>query len=223
MSTSFARAVLVIALLAVCTGYVMGAAAGEDKYIDTYENRKMIFHTVREGETLYGIADKNGVSLQSLIRANRLSKTVIHPKQVLIIPGVTPDFEIALSRGFTRDDIMLLARAIYAESRGESFTGQVAVGAVILNRLESREFPNTLREIIMQKRSGTYQFTPVQDGSISLDPDDTAICAAIQAMAGLDPTNGALYFYNPDTASDQWIRTLEVQTRIGNHVFAAKT
>lgn len=223
MSTSFARAVLVIALLAVCSGFVMGAAAGEDKYIETYESRKMVFHTVREGETLYSIADKNGVSLQSLIRANKLSKTVIHPKQVLIIPGVTPDFEIALSRGFTRDDIMLLARAIHAESRGESFTGQVAVGAVILNRLESREFPNTLREIIMQKHSGTYQFTPVQDGSISLDPDDTAICAAIQAMAGLDPTNGALFFYNPETASDQWIKTLEVQTRIGNHVFASKT
>jgi len=136
---------------------------------------------------------------------------------------MAPDFEMALSRGFTRDDIILLARAIYAESRGESFMGQVAVGAVILNRLESQEFPNTVREIIMQKHKSTYQFTPVQDGSISLEPDDTAICAAIQAIAGLDPTNGALFFYNPETASDQWIRTLQVQSRIGNHVFASKT
>lgn len=163
------------------------------------------------------------MTLQSVIRANRLSRTVIHPKQVLLIPGANPDFEIALSRGYTRDDVFMLARAIHAEARGESFTGQVAVGAVILNRLESEQFPGSIREIVMQKNNGTYQFTPVQDGSINLEPDEIAICAAIQAMAGHDPTNGALYFYNPETATDKWIRTLPVQTRIGNHVFATKS
>lgn len=67
-----------------------------------------------------------------------------------------------------------------------------------------------------------FQFSPVGDGSINLEPDETAINAAIQALMGRDPTKGALFFYNPRTASDQWIRTLPVVTRIGNHVFATK-
>jgi len=223
MSTNFTRAVLVTALLVCIFGGVMGAAAGEEKGKFSGKNQKIYFYTVQEGDNLSAIAEKNGISLRTLIRANRLSSTVIFPKQVLIIPGLAPDFELAISRGFSREEVLLLARAIYAEARGESFTGQVAVGAVILNRLASHEFPKTIEGIIMQKHRGTYQFSPVEDGSINLEPDETAICAAIQAIAGQDPTGGALYFYNPETASDQWIKTLPVIARIGNHVFASKT
>lgn len=222
MSTNLTRAVLALCLLAVIFGAI-GAAAGEDGLGLTGKNKKVIYYTVREGDNLTSIAEKNGVTLSSLIRANRLSSTVIYPKQVIIIPGRNPDYDLAISRGFTREDVGLLSRVIYSEARGESFTGQVAVGAVILNRLENRGFPKTIREIIMQRQSGTYQFSPVEDGSINLVPDEIAVCAAIQAMAGHDPTNGALYFYNPDTASDQWIKTLPVISRIGNHVFALKT
>ena len=222
MSTNLTRAVLALCLLAVIFGAI-GAAAGEESLGLTGINKKVIYYTVREGDNLTSIAEKNGVTLSSLIRANRLSSTVIYPKQVIIIPGRNPDYDLAISRGFTREDVGLLARVIYAEARGESFTGQVAVGAVILNRLQNGGFPKTIREIVMQNRSGTYQFSPVEDGSINLVPDEIAICAAIQAMAGHDPTNGALYFYNPDTASDQWIKTLPVISRIGNHVFALKT
>ncbi len=223
MSTNLTKAVLLTTLLVLFFGAVMKAAAGENIEKSTGKNQKSLFYTVREGDNLSTIAEREGVSLHALIRANRLSSTVIHPKQVLIIPGHSPDFDLAISRGFTRDEIMLLARAIYAEARGESFTGQVAVGAVILNRLQNREFPKTIREIIMQKQSGVYQFSPVADGSIHMEPDEIAICAAIQAITGHDPTNGALYFYNPETATDQWIRTLPVLARIGNHVFASKT
>lgn len=222
MSTNLTRAVLALCLLAVIFGAI-GAAAGEEGLGLTGKNKKVIYYTVREGDNLTSIAEKNGVTLSSLIRANRLSSTVIYPKQVIIIPGRNPDYDLAISRGFTREDVGLLSRVIYSEARGESFTGQVAVGAVILNRLENRGFPKTIREIIMQRQSGTYQFSPVEDGSINLVPDEIAVCAAIQAMAGHDPTNGALYFYNPDTASDQWIKTLPVISRIGNHVFALKT
>lgn len=222
MSNKITRAVLALCLLAVIFGAI-GAAAGEENLGLTGKNKKVIYYTVREGDNLTTIAEKNGVTVSSLIRANRLSSTVIYPKQVIIIPGRNPDYDLAVSRGFTREDVGLLARIIYAEARGESFTGQVAVGAVILNRLQHGEFPKTIREVVMQKQSGTYQFSPVEDGSINLVPDEIAICAAIQAMAGHDPTNGALYFYNPDTASDQWIKTLPVISRIGNHVFALKT
>ncbi len=223
MNTSLNKAVLVAVLVAVFLGQILGAAAGEGKPEVTGKNRKMVYYTVREGDNLSLIAEKTGVTLSSLIRTNRLSSTVIYPKQVLVIPGNTPDFGMALSRGFSRDEIMLLARAIYAEARGESFTGQVAVGAVILNRVENREFPKTISEVIMQNQSGTFQFTPVEDGSINLEPDEIAICAAIKAISGHDPTGGALFFYNPETASDQWIRTLPVISRIGNHVFASKS
>ncbi|MCL6478270.1 MAG: cell wall hydrolase [Peptococcaceae bacterium] len=222
MSTNFAKAVLITALLVLFSGIVMGAAAGEGDPNLAVNNQKKKVYTVQEGDNLSKIAEKTGVSVPALIRANRLSSTVIYPRQVLIIPGSDPDFGIAISRGFTREDVMLLARAIYAEARGESFTGQVAVGAVVLNRMESRDFPRTIRDVIMQRQSGTYQFSPVKDGSINLEPDETAICAAIQAMAGHDPTNGALYFYNPETASDCWIKTLPIVARIGNHVFASK-
>ncbi|MFZ5595628.1 MAG: cell wall hydrolase [Bacillota bacterium] len=220
MSTSCTRAALVALLLAVALWFAAGAAAGNEENGNYMEGRKDNSYSVQEGDNLYNIARKNDVSLKSLIRANKLTGTVIYPGQVLLIPGKEPDFEIAVSRGYTRDDVMMLARAIYAEARGESFQGQVAVGAVILNRVESGEFPKTIKEVIMQCRGGTYQFTPVQDGSIKLEPDYTSICAAIQAMAGHDPTGGALYFYNPKTASDKWIKSLPVSARIGNHVFA---
>jgi len=220
--------ILVVAvMLTFCIGGKLGSATEEkiinEKTIDSVKHSKPAsFYTVQEGDNLSEIAEKTGVTLTSLIRTNRLSSSKIYPRQVLLIPGRSPDFNIAISRGYTREDIMLLARAIHAEARGESFTGQVAVGAVILNRLKNDSFPKTIREIIMQNGNGTYQFSPVGDGSIGLDPDNVAICAAIQAIEGFDPSNGALYFYNPEIATDQWIRTLPVLARIGNHVFASK-
>lgn len=221
MSTNFTRVIFFSLLLTLIFGSVMRAAAGNNT-ATVMNELKTSFYTVQDGDNLSLIAGKTGVSISLLIRANRLSSTVIHPKQVLLIPGNNPDLEIAISRGYTREDILLLARAIHAEARGESFTGQVAVGAVILNRIKSQEFPSTIREVIMQRNRSTFQFSPVGDGSINLDPDDTAISAALQAIEGHDPTNGALFFYNPDTAGDQWIKTLPIIARIGNHVFASK-
>ncbi|MDD2553884.1 MAG: cell wall hydrolase, partial [Desulfotomaculaceae bacterium] len=122
--------------------------------------------------------------------------------------------------GISPEEVLLLARLIYAEARGESFLGQVAVGAVTLNRLASPEFPNTLTKVIYQKTNSVYQFSPVGDGSINMEPDEQAVLAALRAMAGYDPTGGALFFYNPDISGDQWIRTLPVINKIGNHVFA---
>ncbi|MCL5057990.1 MAG: cell wall hydrolase [Actinobacteria bacterium] len=226
MSTSFTRAASVIGLLAVLWICVMGAASGEEKVEctgQTPENKEIVYYTVQKGDTLCGIAESSGSHLETILKANRISNTIIHPGQVLLIPGREPDYEMALSRGFSREDVLLLARAIHAEARGETFTGQVAVGAVIVNRIKSGHFPRTVREVIMQNREGTYQFTPVQDGSINLNPDDTAVYAAIQAIAGQDPTSGALYFYNPETATDRWIRSLPVAARIGNHVFAKRS
>ena len=228
MRTSYTRTVFVITLLVAIMVCVMGAS-GENTVntvTDTLivePEAKMDFYIVQSGDNLSNIAEKTNSSLGDIISSNRLSKTIIQPGQVLLIPGYSPDIKRAISRGFTREDVQFLARAIYAEARGETFIGQVAVGAVIINRLKSGKFPRTIREVVMQKNGGTFQFSPVKDGSINLDPDETAIYAAIRAIEGHDPTNGALYFYNPETASDRWIKTLPVMTRIGNHVFASKT
>lgn len=112
-------------------------------------------------------------------------------------------------------DVELLARIIYAEARGESFEGQVAVGAVILNRTEHPEFPKTIDGVIYQKG----QFSAVLDKQIQLTPDDEAYQAAQEALAGEDPSNGAIFYYNPKLAKDTWIKSRTVVRSIGNHKF----
>ncbi|MCI8989134.1 MAG: spore cortex-lytic enzyme [Clostridia bacterium] len=117
---------------------------------------------------------------------------------------------------YTSSDLYLLAKCIYAESRGESYTGQVAVGAVILNRVASSQFPNTISGVIYQR----HAFTAVSDGQINLEPDKTAMNAASDAMNGWDPTYGCLYYYNPAVATSSWIFSRQTVTTIGKHVFA---
>ena len=120
------------------------------------------------------------------------------------------------SSTYTNSDLYLLAKCIYAEARGESYTGQVAVGAVILNRVASSAFPNTIAGVIYQKNA----FTAVSDGQINLEPDKTALNAASDAMNGWDPTYGCLYYYNPAVATSSWIFGRKTVTTIGKHVFA---
>ena len=113
-------------------------------------------------------------------------------------------------------NLYLLARLVYGEARGEPYKGQVAVAAVVLNRVKSSKFPNSISGVIYQ--SGA--FSVVNDGQINLSPDETAIKAARDAMNGWDPTNGCLYYYNPATATSKWLWTREVRLNIGEHSFA---
>ena len=120
------------------------------------------------------------------------------------------------SSNYSDADLNLLARLIYGEARGESYAGQVAVGAVVMNRIKSASFPNTMAGVIYQK----YAFTAVDDGQINLTPNATTRKAAQDAMNGWDPSYGALYYYNPSTATSSWIFTRKTTVTIGNHVFA---
>lgn len=121
------------------------------------------------------------------------------------------------SSGTTNNaDLNLLARCIYGESRGEPYLGQVAVAAVVLNRVKSSKFPNNISGVIYQPGA----FTAVADGQMNLSPNETAYKAAREALAGWDPTNGCLYYYNPATATSKWIWSLKVELKIGRHSFA---
>lgn len=116
------------------------------------------------------------------------------------------------------DMVNLLARLINGEARGEPYEGQVAVGAVILNRVKSPKFPNTIASVIYQNG----QFTCVRDGqfNVPIDENSTVYKAAAEAMNGADPTNGALYFYNPAKTKSKWLFSLKTTATIGKHVFA---
>ena len=117
----------------------------------------------------------------------------------------------------TESNIYLLARIISAEARGESYTGQVAVGAVVLNRVEHPSFPDTISGVIYQKGA----FTAVTDGQFDQPIASSAYNAARDALNGWDPSGGAIYYYNPDKTSNKWIRSRPVITRIGNHLFCS--
>lgn len=119
------------------------------------------------------------------------------------------------------DELETLAKAIYSEARGENYTGQVAVASVILNRVDSSEFPDTIDGVVYQQHEGQYAFSAVWDGQIHLTPDEEAYQAAKDALNGWDPSEGALYYYNPETATASWIfeNTKPIKW-IGEHLFA---
>ena len=113
-------------------------------------------------------------------------------------------------------DLYLLAKLVHGESRGEPYKGKVAVAAVVLNRVKSSSFPNSISGVIYQKGA----FSAVSDGQINLSPDNESIKAARDAMNGWDPTGGAIYYYNPAVATSSWIFGRKTITVIGKHVFA---
>lgn len=110
----------------------------------------------------------------------------------------------------------MMAKIIYSEARGESYTGQVAVGAVVMNRIRSPLFPNDIAGVIFQPRA----FTAIDDGQYWLKPNKTAYLAAWDAVRGWDPTGGSLYYFNPDTATSAWIWSRPQTVKIGRHIFA---
>ncbi|MDT8860035.1 cell wall hydrolase [Alkalihalobacillus sp. MEB130] len=117
--------------------------------------------------------------------------------------------------GYSENDIQIMAQAVYGEARGEPYVGQVAVAAVIINRINSPTFPNTASGVIFEPRA----FTAVADGQIYMQPNETARRAVLDAINGQDPSGNALYYFNPDTATSGWIWTRPQIKRIGKHIF----
>lgn len=119
--------------------------------------------------------------------------------------------------GYSESDVRLLAMIISAEARGESYEGQVAVGAVIMNRIEHPSFPDTLAGVIYQPGA----FSCLDDGGVNAPIADSAYKAAREAINGSDPSGGAIYYYNPDKSTNTWILSRPVITTIGSHLFCS--
>lgn len=136
---------------------------------------------------------------------------------IFILSNNLGEQNVSLGANSNTSDVQLMARAINGEARGEPYEGQVAVGAVILNRVKSSQFPNTIAGVIYQ--SGA--FTAVADGQINapIDEGSTVYKAAKDAMNGWDPTGGAIYYFNPDTATNSWIWSRPLIKTIGKHRF----
>lgn len=145
---------------------------------------------------------------------NGLAVDGIAGTQTLKAMGITSNSSSSSSTN-NSSNVNLLARAIYGEARGEPYTGQVAVGAVIMNRVKSSKFPNTISGVIYQ--SGA--FDAVSDGQVNMTPDATAKKAAQDALNGWDPSYGAIYYFNPSTATNKWIWSRPLTVTIGKHRF----
>lgn len=185
-----------------------------------------VSYTVQAGDCLYLIGQRFGLSYQDIMRANGLIDTIIYPDMVLAIPGLSgktavPMPQVSRSGNFRRPssaDVDLLARLITAEADGEPYAGKVAVGAVVLNRLNSDGFPKSIQDVIYQYDNGTYQFEPVMNGWINNPASTQSIQAAKDALSGVDPSNGALYFF-ANYAKNSWLWSRPLSRIIGNHVF----
>lgn len=189
----------------------MGSVGDEVADLQTVLQKQGYYQGNIDG--IFGTATRNAV-LQ-FQRDNGLAADGIAGKNTLAAMGLNTDS--GSYGGFSSSDYVLLARVISAEARGEPYLGQVAVGAVILNRIEHPSFPDTLSGVIYQRGA----FTCIDDGQFYEDIADTAYTAARDALNGLDPSGGAIYYYNPKTATSKWIYSRPVITTIGDHVFCS--
>ncbi|HEX3046462.1 MAG TPA: LysM peptidoglycan-binding domain-containing protein [Bacillota bacterium] len=176
-------------------------------------------YQVQYGDTLYLIANRYGISVNTLKAANGIYGNEIRPGQTLKIPAPGNSSGSNSNPYLSQTDLDLLARLVSAEAGGESFEGQVAVAATILNRLQDPRYPKTVPGIIYQVDNGSYQYSPVLDGRINLPASSSAYQAVQSAISGWDPSRGANGFYNPDKTVNQWVRSQPVTAVIGNHIF----
>lgn len=194
-----------------------GAITSTDAATTTAENKTIQTKLKRWGyykgsvDGIYGSQTKAAV--KAFQKKNGLAADgIVGPKTAAALGMSLSGSKSTQSSG----DLNLLARCVYAEARGEPYTGQVAIAAVVLNRVRSSSFPNTISGVIYQP----YAFTAVNDGQINLTPNDTAYKAAQDALNGWDPTYGCLYYYNPATATSSWIWSRKTVLTIGKHTFA---
>lgn len=173
-------------------------------------NKAFVHEQINKGNefTYYG-----GVDIEKQIKPKKNQATP--KKETRTNSTAKTTTSASLPEGYSQNDIQLMANAVYGEARGEPYTGQVAVAAVILNRVESASFPNSVSGVIFEPGA----FTAVADGQIWLTPNERAKEAVIDALNGWDPSENAEYYFNPDTATSNWIWSRPQIKTIGKHIF----
>ncbi|WP_077212324.1 cell wall hydrolase [Bacillus dakarensis] len=190
--------------LIVAAGLMLSISA----FTLTNQTEAATTHKIQYGETYWKIAKGFGIPITSLMNTNN-SKPLIAGHYMTL-----PNSPISAA------EKELLARLVRAEAVGEPYAGKVAVAVVVLNRVKSDQFPNSVSEVIYQISNGYYAFTPVANGQINQPADVQSKRAVNEAIALMGKGNGSLFFYNPATATSNWVASREVTLRIGNHVFA---
>lgn len=171
-------------------------------------------YTVRRGDSLYKIARRTGVTVGALRARNGIWSNLIRIRQRIIIP--TARTKVSRRPTRTSGDIALLARIIHAEAGAEPYVGKVAVGAVVLNRVQHSRFPQTIAGVVYQP----HAFESVSNGIVNRPASKASMKAARDALSGWDPSGGALYFFNPGKTRNRWIWARRIINRLGKHVFA---
>ena len=173
-----------------------------------------ISYRVVKGDSLYEIARFFGTTVAALMEINELKTTTIGVNQVLLVPdNGAKEYPVGL--WLTDQEVQWIAQMIHAEARGEPYLGQVAVGAVIINRVKSPKFPNTVKDVLFQ--DGAFQ--PIRNGTFYQAASEQAYRAALEALNGHDPTNGALFFFNPSISKDRFMHSRTPAITIGQHRF----
>ncbi len=214
--------VILVNLMIVLMLWNSGGAKALSKYGSRGEEVTLIQQRLQElgynpgaADGIYGTRTQDAVT--AFQRDQGLTADGIAGKNTLSALGLTEGGGSGGGYGgFSESDLQLLASIISAESRGEPYEGQVAVGAVIMNRIAHPSFPNTLSEVIYQPGA----FSCLYDGGINAAVADSAYQAAREAINGSDPTGGAIYYYNPAKTTNKWIWSREVIATIGSHRFA---
>jgi len=189
----------IVGVAAACTFFSVGSFADAST---TYQ--------VKQGDTLWKLANTYSIPLLDLKKANALQNNSLYAGKNITIP----------SSPFTTSEQDLLARLVSAEAKGEPYAGKVAVATVVLNRVDSKDFPNTLSGVINEVSNGHYAFTPVQNGTIKQVATAESKRAAKEAIALKGMSKGSLFFYNPKTSTSKWITSRQTVVTIGQHVFA---
>ncbi|RSK27940.1 LysM peptidoglycan-binding domain-containing protein [Bacillus sp. HMF5848] len=170
------------------------------------------YYKVQSGDTFWNLSKKFNVSMDAIKQSNNRSNYSLYAGETIKIPHTHTTV--------TQSEKYLLAQIIHAEAEGESYAGKVAVGTVVLNRVDSDLFPNSIKGVIYQVDNGYYAFSPVKDGRLYNQPSAASMRAAEEALAFRGQGSGSLFFYNPSKTSNQWLRARETTVVIGNHVFA---
>lgn len=212
--------------------------AGQVLWIPTAKANEALsknMYRVQPGDTLYYITKKLGVTTEALKKANGLVQDQIYAGQLLAIPTTNSTYNVTYNNRISSPtssrasnsissrssnnaskDLELLARLVYGEARGEPYIGQVAVAAVVLNRVKNSKFPNSISGVIFEP----WAFDAVYNGQFNQEPSASAYKAAQDALQSWDPSGGALYYWNPAKATSRWVWSRPIINQLGNHVFA---